>query len=421
MSLHSANDRLRDATVRHQVYLRRYATGEVEQIIALLEEADADLVLRLRTRLARLEGSPNLSTLRAQEVLRSVRDIRAEALREVRRRVREDMGELVKVEAEQALRTMSEALPVELDMVSPSVPTLRAAAMTQPFGGQGPLSDWFGEFAAGDQRRIRNTIQMGIVKGEPVDDMVRRLAGTRRAGYADGVLAISRRSAESVVRTAVNHVSNVARKEVVDANADLVLAEQWVATLDGRACPVCGVNDGAMEPLGDNELPRGARRVQPAGARPPLHRGDRCLFVPVLRGEGVDAAMGQRPMVRDSRTRRVREADFRGEAREQAGDKWDDMSAKQRNAAVREVRGKWAEENVGTVPNATTYGQWLKSQPAEFVSDVLGPTRARLFRKGELQVDQFIDRQGVVLSLSELARLRPQAFERAGLEPEDFR
>lgn len=84
------------------------------------------------------------------------------------------------------------------------------------------------------------------------------------------------------------------------------------------------------------------------------------------------------------------------------------------------MRTAWQRRNIGTVPNDVTYGEWLKTQPDWFQDDVLGKTKGKLFRSGGLKIDQFVDRRGDSLTLSELAREKPAAFDEAGLDPQDF-
>jgi len=78
--------------------------------------------------------------------------------------------------------------------------------------------------------RVRDAIRQGFVEGQTTDQIVRRIRGTRANQYRDGILEISRRSAESVVRTAINHTANVARQELYKANDDLIDSWRFVAT-----------------------------------------------------------------------------------------------------------------------------------------------------------------------------------------------
>jgi hypothetical protein len=62
----------------------------------------------------------------------------------------------------------------------------------------------------------------------------------------------------------------------------------------------------------------------------------------------------------------------------------------------------------------------MKRQPAAFQNDVLGVTKAKLFRKGDLTLDQFIDRRGNELTLKQLASQQADAFKNAGLDPKNY-
>jgi hypothetical protein len=69
----------------------------------------------------------------------------------------------------------------------------------------------------------------------------------------------------------------------------------------------------------------------------------------------------------------------------------------------------------GQVPATLTYNDWLKKQPQAFQDEVLGPTKAKLYRKGDLSLDRFIDKSGNEYTLDELRRREMGAFERAGI------
>jgi len=51
-----------------------------------------------------------------------------------------------------------------------------------------------------------------------------------------------------------------------------------------------------------------------------------------------------------------------------------------------------------------TYEQWLKRQPTSVQNEVLGPSRAELWRNGDVPLDRFVDRKGEMWTLDELRR-----------------
>lgn len=76
-------------------------------------------------------------------------------------------------------------------------------------------------------------------------------------------------------------------------------------------------------------------------------------------------------------------------------------------------------ETGGPVSANTSYYEWLKTQPAGFQDEALGPMRAQLFRDGGLSAQRFqelqLGKQFEPLTLDQMKELEPVAFERAGL------
>jgi len=385
----TANEELLDATVRHQIVVLRFSDRMAADAAGLLEASDRELVAMLQTELT------EFAEARLNAMLIEVRRLRAAAIQAVDTDVRPDIDGLSQVEATWEAGAMGAAIPVDIALNTVSPATLRAV-VASPINGI-PLQGWWDRLAASDAQRIEQQLRLGVLQGETTDQIVRRIRGTKAAGYSDGVLAITKRDAETVVRTAANHVSTGARQATWDANADIISGVRWVSTLDGRTSAVCRSRDGEVYPIDK-------------GPRPPAHPNCRSTVVPVLAGAEI---VGDRPTVRDGRTRRKRELDFAQEVRDDVGPKeWSRMSASERRAKVKAKRDAWADENIGSTPSNVTYQDWIKRQPAKFQDEVLGPTRARLFREGGVPLDKFVDASGKQYNLDQLrARLDQDARE----------
>jgi len=396
----TANQDLFDAALRHQVALRRYSDRKRRQMLDLLEAADADLVAKLRARLgAAMEGGATNRRLNA--LLKEVRDTRRALIDSLAQDTASEMEALAAAEAAWEQQIMADSIPVEMSTVALPLERLRAAAINSPMQGK-RLRDWFKHLGDGDRARLDQAVRLGVANGETLDDIVRRIAGTRANGYTDGILATTRREAETIARTAVNHTSNAARSEVWDANQDIIWGLRWTATLDGRTSPICQARDGAIAVNPGREIPPGTDLLDPQDARPPGHRNCRSLMVAML---APDMIIGDRPFVSDDRTREQREKDFRREARDADPEAWKAMSPADRNAEVKRIRDKWGDENIGTVPASTTYEEWMRRQAPEFQDATLGPSRAEMFRNGDATLDQFVDVGGRTRTLSELDTL----------------
>ena len=415
-TLDTANERYFDLQLQHQVGLRRLSAGVARQTTKTISEADAALVVLLRARLARLSGGlpsfagmrDKIETERYDRLRESIVALRTSAWDKIKRVGMSEMSELAAHESAFELRLLGEVTPMRIDFKTASAAEIRAAAVTRPFGGgfgaSRTLAEWFASVSETDQRELISSIRQGIVQGKTIQQMVQEVAGTRVAGFTDGILAASRRNAETIVRTGINHVSNVARESIWDANSEVISALQWTSTLDGRTSAICRARDGRMSATKGNKLPTGAKKLLPAGARPPAHPNCRSVMIAIISGQGLSDIAGVRPFVRDTRTRAFQEKDFRVEAREADPQRWADSTRAQRNALVKIQRGEWVSKNVGTVPSSIDYDTWLRRQPRSFQDEVLGKAKAKKFREG-LTLDKFVDRNGQELTLRQFKLL----------------
>jgi len=419
----TANQKLFDRSLRHEIDVRRYSNQELARMLKYLEQMDADTVALLRSRLPSIgkEGVPEIpgrdlsdyQYQRYQELLTDIRLLRKAAMKEAEIQFTDDMFEFVPQEAQFQTELLSSVIPMaEITVATVSAAQVRSAVFARPFQGK-LLKDWFSELEVQDAARLRAAIQDGFVTGQTTDQIVRNIVGTRASQYSDGILAISRRNATAIARTALNSYASAAREEIWKENTDIIVGMRWTSMLDGRTSAICRARDGDIAPVGGNEPPPGASVLSPPGARPPAHFNCRSTMIPVMDWENM---AGNKPTITDTRTRKAREVDFRANAKAQAGDKWKTYSPEQRNALIKKQREAWAESAIGTVPAKTTYNDWLKQQPAGFQDDVLGKTKGKLFREGGLEMDQFVDRQGNELTLAQLKQRHPTAFEEAEVE-----
>lgn len=359
----SANEVLLDAQIRHSIYVQRFGGGQVRRYLALLNRADADMVDIIRSRVARIAergyDTGPATTARLNEVLDSIRQLIAASHQAANADLTENLQGFADYERTWHVSQLQTQLPTALSVSAPPLPAVTAAVFKRPFQGR-LLSEWMDGVEAAKRARVRDAIRIGLVEGQPIDQIVRRIRGSRARNYQDGLLEIDRRGAEAMVRTAVNHTSNAARQEVFADNEALIKGIRWVSTLDGRTTAVCQSRDGKLYPVD-------------SGPRPPAHIGCRSATVAVLRS-------------------------------------WKEMGID-----VEDAPAPTRASLNGQVPGDLTYGEWLKRQPVAFQDEVLGKAKGALFRKGGLPVDRFVDRSGRELTLAELRAIEPEAFNRAGL------
>lgn len=152
----------------------------------------------------------------------------------------------------------------------------------------------------------------------------------------------------SLARTEIQRVANAAALESYTANADLLSGVEYLATLDSRTCLLCAPSHGKIYPL--DQAPA-----------LPQHPRCRCFLAPVVKPW---SALGLGPT---------------------QADLFD-----------------------GRPSSGPDFPTWLRRQPPVVAEEILGSTRARLWREG-LPLPAFSDGRRP-LTLPELRERYPDAF-----------
>ncbi len=390
------NEAFFDSVIRHQIGLLRLSGSISKDVIALLDATESDMSAQIRSRL--LGRRPGLNTpadvRRMQQLIGVLRGTRLKAWKDVTPLWVKEMRDLAQAEPLFMDGLLKAAVPVVLETVIPQTSFLKAIVTSKPFEGQ-TMRQWADSIVSADLRRIEQQIRIGMVQGETGPQIARRIVGTARLKGVNGVTEITRRNATAITRTAVNGVANHAKRLYYVANADLFSEELYVATLDSRTTHICMSLDGERFPLGKGPIP-------------PVHFQCRSLRVALLTPDAV----GKRP---------VREFTKKGLVREYSRQNGLKVQS-QRSALPRGHKGSFdsfsrarMRELTGRVPAKTTYQQFLGRQTNEFQNDVLGVNRGKLFRKGGLTLDKFVDHSGKLFTLDELRAAHSAAFKSAGL------
>jgi SPP1 gp7 family putative phage head morphogenesis protein len=271
----TVNQRLFDYEVAHQIALSRYSTQTVRKIVALLNRIDADLTEELQRVSFEDVTQRAAKERRLEKMLEAVRVAHRAAYGAAHKTLKRDLEELSEYESETQARNILRAAKGMIDadrLKLPKPEDLYAAVNARPFQGK-LLKEWLSEADAASVRRVREIVRQGYVEGLSVDEMVNRIRGTRAFNYQDGVLEISRRGAEAMVRTAVSHTASAAKTEFMRRNSDVVGSWMFSAVLDSRTTLICMGLSGKIFPIGE-------------GPMPPRHINCRSVMVPVLKTGG---------------------------------------------------------------------------------------------------------------------------------------
>jgi SPP1 gp7 family putative phage head morphogenesis protein len=354
----SVNNELLDAQVSHNIDLQIYGNGVVNRIIAILNRTDADLFAQLTTRLEQLPQSA-FSVERLESLLASTRALNARVYAEISTELNSELKSLVEYEAGFQLQLFNNTIPVQINYATVNIEQAYTAALARPFQGR-LLREWMQGLEADKAAKIRDAIRIGYVENETTNRIIQRIRGTRALNFKDGLLEANRNNVEAVVRTALNHYSNFTRDLFFERNSDVIKGLRWTSTLDARTSSICQARDGQIYKLD-------------SGPRPPAHMNCRSVMVAVTkswRELGIDA---------------------------------DELPASTRASMD------------GQVPDSLTYQTWLQKQSVDRQNEILGVTKAKLFRDGGLTLDRFVSNKGHVYTLEQLKQRDALAFKKAGL------
>lgn len=259
----SSEGYLTDATTRHQVYVQRYAGGNLKRVAAFISKAIKTAKDRVSAGLSDYgtrRYTSQIGTLQGD--LRGIYD-------DLKGRAQLDLGEFAAYEAEFNATMLGKVVKLVVQLNVPSAEMVSAAALADPLilearkGAQrisiGGALDQFGTKKAAE---IIGEIQIGSSLGETSQQIGRRLTSIHQ---------LHQDQASSLVRTMTNHVASTARMETLKANDDILQGWRWISTLDSKTSHMCQARDQHLYGWDD--------------PKPPGHWNCRSSALPVLKDE----------------------------------------------------------------------------------------------------------------------------------------
>lgn len=319
--------------------LQRLGTGLSADARARLQELFDDLAAEV----ARIDPTaPTLDVyrrVRVKKLLDSIAEISREALDEIHRITRQGVAEVGAHQARWAASQLSQAVAgAEVAITSSGIGINLAKALIDRDPIRGEL---MADAFSGMSDRLVTKLRREIQLGMDESRTLDEIVGPVRE-----LLDVTTGEAEAIVRTAVNDIANVAHMETWKANRDVTKKYRFVATLDERTCLQCAELDGKEFDYDDDSAPQ-----------PPMHWNDRCVTVPVIDWEGL----GVEPP-----------------------DEGERASAD------------------GAVPASRVYEDWLRDQPKDKQAEILGASRADLFRAGKVDLKDLVRTDGGVVRVEDL-------------------
>ena len=259
----SSEGYLTDATTRHQVYVQRYAGGNLKRVASFISKAINTAKARVAAGLSAYGTRRYTSQIETlQGDLRGIYD-------DLKGRAQLDLGEFAAYEAEFNATMLGKVVRAVVQLSVPSAEMVSAAALIDPLQLEArkgiqriSISGALDQFGTKKAAEIIGEIQIGSSLGETSQQISRRLTGIHQ---------LQQDQAASLVRTMTNHIASTARVEVLKANDDILKGMRRIGTLDSKTTLFCMSIDQTIIPLD--------------GPRPPYHWGCRTTIVPVLKDE----------------------------------------------------------------------------------------------------------------------------------------
>lgn len=374
--LRAAQAAINKALTQHTAYSHRASTAVVNRINADIDRLARNLTRDLAERLDDLTQAELDAFVMGKYSTRRLKALKAEIegygkalAASIDAEWKVSAVALAGYEATYVAELMGKAVS-DLPKVVVKPKDLFDRALQTPIMGQ-HIQDMAGDLAPRHVAQTYATMRQGLAAGQSNSQIIRALRGTRALNFKDGITHAAKTDVERFVRTARNHVANVASEDMWRELG--VKHVKRSANLEGRTCKVCAALDGKVYHIDE---------PKPAAT---LHPNCRCRYVASI----DDEVAGNRPYVRALKVKgRDGQSGFRSIG---------NMTKNQREKAGLDV---------GQVKAATTFGKWFAGQDASFQQEWLGPSRYKLYKEGGMSLERFVDvRAGKQYSLEEL-RLR---------------
>lgn len=246
-----------------------------------------------------------------------------------------------------------------------------------------PSKEWWSKQDTKLQDAFTRQMRMGVALGETNDQLVRRIRGAKTGSrvvtidgkekrvpvYSNGIMDVSTREAEALVRTSVQAISNETLEQTYRENPDTIKGIQALVTLDGRTTLTCiSRSGGAWDLETGDPLPESTVDI-PYPGHPPWHWQCRTTIIPITYS-------------------------------------WEELIERANNpkgVKLKKTVPKTTQSSMdGQVSGNLTYEQWLKTKDEAFQQEVLGKTKWDMWQRGDLTVAQMVDQTGRPLRIEEI-------------------
>jgi SPP1 gp7 family putative phage head morphogenesis protein len=344
-----------DLYIDHAINLQRIGTTQWNKLKPIFLKMQKDIIDQLKT----IDPTDSPKAAARRKKLNRLFELNQRTIKSYYAELADEQEkfayDLADYENEFGAATLNKAIGADIGAATLTPLQLEAIASNVVIQGA-PSAKWWARQSTELQEKFADQIRMGFAQGESVTDMVRRIQGYPKG--VGGIMNVSRRNAEALVRTSVQEIAGTVRENMIEKNEDLIKGYVYSATLDGRTTPQCRARDGKKWNNGK----------EPVGHKfsyklPPIHWQCRSSILPWLKS-------------------------------------FEELGSKIKIDIPEGTRASMD----GQVPASMNYSSWLKTRSPEFQRGVLGETRYQWFKEGRLKLTDLVNQQDRPLTVDELRK-----------------
>lgn len=376
----SISDIFSDELTNHSIDLLRVEADIKKRVLGRLKLLEKSLIKDLSSIDPTSTDSEIRKANRLSKLLEQTQQSIKSAYRDMRDILDNDLLDVSEMEVDYTRGAFNKIFKAEVVTTAIPLSVLKNLNKSVLIEGA-PSSEWWGRQAGTLQKSFSDEMSIGVMRGEGINDLVRRVRG-RATGkrhlyeingkrkmfveFEGGLMDTGTRQAAALVRTSVQNVANTSRLSVYEANSDIIKHIQALVSLDNATSDICKARSGnTWDLLTKKPIPPTKEKFP---SNPPWHWNCRSTLIPVTKS-------------------------FKELSKDPSKIPKGFENLPESTQASMD----------GQVAGNLTYNDWLKKKPAKEQMEILGKSKYEIFKSGNLTLRDLVDQQsGRPLKVAEL-------------------
>lgn len=217
----SIADLVQDRFLLHNVNLQRFEAGERAKV----REALLPLRDKLALKLGGMDDTEVFNRKRLAAIFKATDQVIKQTYDGISKKHDGMLMKLANVESKAAAQILNSTIGVSLLTGGLNEATIKAIVNDDIVLGL-PAKEHWQKQENNLRARFQNQIRQGVFAGETLGQLKQRIRGTKANAFKDGIMEVTSRDAEALVRTSVQSISNAARHQTYQDNSDVIKGQQ---------------------------------------------------------------------------------------------------------------------------------------------------------------------------------------------------